>query len=109
MAFNEFGIDKNLAEYAMSNYSQQDFSTAEINNTITSAYRKTDAYNTKFFEDTKKINEVKAILDSGAPKKEVRAKLQDADISDDEINNAIEKETTEKKITFIEKGINQYL
>ena len=26
-----------------------------------------------------------------------------------EINNAIEKETTEKKISFIEKGINQYL
>ena len=26
-----------------------------------------------------------------------------------EINNAIEKETTEKKITFIEKGISQYL
>ncbi len=25
------------------------------------------------------------------------------------INNAIEKETTEKKVTFIEKGINQYL
>ena len=26
-----------------------------------------------------------------------------------EINNAIEKETLEKKLTFIEKGINQYL
>jgi predicted glycosyltransferase involved in capsule biosynthesis len=26
-----------------------------------------------------------------------------------EINNEIEKETTEKKLTFIEKGINQYL
>ncbi|WP_339838569.1 glycosyltransferase family 2 protein [uncultured Flavobacterium sp.] len=26
-----------------------------------------------------------------------------------EVNNAIEKEATEKKITFIEKGINQYL
>jgi hypothetical protein len=95
MAFNEFGIDRSLAEYAMGNYTQQDFSIAEIKSTITSAYRKTDVNNTKFFEDTKKVNEVKAILDSGAPKKEVRAKLQEADISDEEINNVIE--TAEKE------------
>ncbi|HBK82937.1 MAG TPA: glycosyl transferase [Flavobacterium sp.] len=34
---------------------------------------------------------------------------QEQDKKNIEINNAIEKETTEKRITFIEKGINQYL
>jgi len=34
-------------------------SIAEIKSTITSAYRKTDVNNTKFFEDTKKVNEVR--------------------------------------------------
>jgi glycosyltransferase involved in cell wall biosynthesis len=34
---------------------------------------------------------------------------KEQDKSHIEVNNIIEKETTEKKITFIEKGINQYL
>ena len=34
---------------------------------------------------------------------------KEQDKSHIEVNQIIEKETTEKKITFIEKGINQYL
>ena len=76
MAFNDFGIGKNLASFICNQYSSQDFSQKEIETTINSAYSNTQNFNTKFYEDSETINEIKQRLKRGETKKQIKKDLK---------------------------------
>ena len=82
-----------------------DFSEAEIQRTIDSAYSKTENFGTKYYEDEDKVNAIKSKMMRGVSKKEIRLQLEDAGIDGDNIEsviNIIEKENAQQ--TFWEKN-----
>jgi len=98
-AFNDFGINKSLASYIMSQYVSDDFSLTEIQRTIDSAYSRTQNFGTKYYEDEERINSIRAKLRRGVSKKEVRNQLQDSDLDSETIEavlNKIEEDNTKK-------------
>ena len=103
-AFNDFGISRSLAEYVLGRYGSESFTPDEIKNTIDSAYSRTENYNTKYYEDEDRLNQVKAKLRRGVPKKEIRSQLEDLPIEGgviDSVIDAIEEEQASQ--TFWEK------
>ena len=88
-AFNDFGINKNLAEYVMKDFVSSSFTTQEIQTTIDSAYRNVGNFGTKFYEDESRINEVKKKLKSGESKQQVRQYLKSQEVSNEAIEQII--------------------
>jgi len=89
-AFNDYGVNKTLAEYIMSDFSTKDFTHAEISQTINSAYAQTQNFSTKYYEDDAQVLEIKQKLKKGTPKKEIRSQLIESNIEDEAINSIIE-------------------
>lgn len=109
MAFNEFGINKSLAQYVLNRYASDDFPLKEIETTINSAYKHTEKFATKYYEDDERISSIKSKLRRGVPKKEVRILLQEQGVEDNVIEDVISKveEENAKKIfwTKNDKGV----
>jgi hypothetical protein len=104
MAFNDFGINKSLASYVLNQFSSEDFNLREISDTIDSAYRHTSNFGTKYYEDEERINQIKAKLRRGVPKKEIKIQLQDSNLDDKTIDDVISKVDEENaKMTFWSK------
>jgi len=91
MALNEFGVSKNIASFVCSQYESSDFSKVEIQTTIDSAYRNTADFNTKFYEDTETINDIKQRIKRGDSKKDIRRDLQETNLKIDDIEAVIDK------------------
>jgi len=89
-AFNEYGISKSLAEYVMGQFDSQDFPMQEIKTIIESAYRQTQKFGTKFYEDDDRIAQVRRKIRGGASKSDIKSDLIDANISDIAIDDIIE-------------------
>jgi hypothetical protein len=87
--FNKFGIPKDLASYALLEYSHEGFDSGEIRSIIESAYRNKDEFNTRFFEDVEKFDEVRGKLKAGVSKREIIGDLRDSGIDDDTIDSVI--------------------
>ena len=107
-AMNEFGINKSTASIICNNYATKDFSSAEIETTINSAYSKTHLFNTKYYENKEIIDDVKQRLKRGEPKKEVKKDLQRTDIPEHTIDAVIKKAEEGKDEEFWtknEKGV----
>ena len=107
-AMNEFGINKSTASIICNNYATKDFSSAEIETTINSAYSKTHLFNTKYYEDKEIIDDVKQRLKRGEPKKDVKKDLQRTDIPEHTIDAVIKKAEEGKDEEFWtknEKGV----
>jgi len=105
MAMNDFGINKSLAEYILKQYATEDFNLQEIATTINSAYSNTANFGTKYYEDEERINQIKAKLRRGVPKKEVRSQLQDSNLEPDVIESVLSKvEEENAKQTFWSKN-----
>ncbi len=85
-AFNDFGINKSLAGYILSNYQTSDFNEAEINRTIDSAYSNTQNFGSKYYEDEDRVNNLKIKLKRGSSKKEIRSQLEDSQLESDVID-----------------------
>lgn len=109
MALNDFGVNKSLATYILTQYSSSTFPINEINATIESAYRNTQSFGTKYYEDEERINQIRAKLKRGVPKKEIRIQLQDSNLDSDIIESVLNKveEENEKQIfwTKNDKGV----
>ena len=109
MAFNDFGINKSLASYVLNNYASDDFSIAEIQRTIDSAYQNTQNFGTKYYEDEERVNSIKAKLRRGISKKEIRHQLQESHLDGETIDSVLLKveEENAKQIfwTKNDKGI----
>ena len=105
MAFNDYGINKSLAGYVMSQYATQDFSLSEINRTIDSAYSQVSNFGTKYYEDEEKVNQIKVKIRRGVSKKEIRYQLEESRIDSeviDSVINRIEEENSSQ--TFWDKN-----
>ncbi len=107
-AFNDFGINKSLAGYILSNYQTSDFNEAEINRTINSAYSNTQNFGTKYYEDEDRLNNLKIKLKRGTSKKEIRSQLAETDMESEVIDavlTRIDEEAQETQFwTKNEKG-----
>lgn len=70
-AFNYFGINKNVAEQCLYEFEQPDFDRKEIFYVLNSAYKKTENFGTKFFEDKSVKQKIEKQIRNGKNKKEV--------------------------------------
>lgn len=107
MAMNDFGVNKSLAAYILNQYATSDFPISEIERTIDSAYKNTANFGTKYYEDEDRVNQVRAKLKRGVPKKEIRYQLmqEDSSLDSDVIENVLEKvEEENSRITFWTKS-----
>jgi hypothetical protein len=105
MAFNDYGINKSLAGYILNRYATPDFTQAEINRTIDSAYINTTKFGTKYYEDEEKLQSIKDKLRRGISKKEIRDQLSEAGMDGEAIDGVVNKiEREQSKKTFWEKS-----
>jgi len=107
-AMNEFGINRSTASIICNNYATISFPAREIETTISSAYSKTNLFNTKYYENTEIIDNVKQRLKRGEPKSEVKKDLQNTEIPDTTIDAVIKKAEEGKDEEFwskSEKGV----
>ena len=89
-AFNDFGVEKSTAQFILRQYEQEDFNADEINTTIDSAYRQTQNFNTKYYEDTERVNLVKKKVVAGEDISSIRAELVSKDIDAKVIDSLVE-------------------
>ena len=105
---NEFGIIRSTASIICNNYASKDFPSREIETTIASAYSKTHLFDTKYYENTEIIDNVKQRLKRGEPKNQVKKDLQSTDIPEQTIDAVIKKAEEGKDDEFwtkTEKGV----
>tara|TARA_R100001460_G_scaffold12135_2_gene28021 strand:- start:12946 stop:15369 length:2424 start_codon:yes stop_codon:yes gene_type:complete len=96
-AFNDFGINKSLASYVLSNYQTKGFGQREIAQTIESAYAQTQNFGTKYYEDDERINNIKIKLRRGVSKKEIKSQLLDSEIGENVIESVLQRVDDENK------------
>ena len=70
-ALNDFGINKNVAEQTLLQFQTKDFNNKEIMQVLNSAYKKTNTFGTKFFEDKTIKQKIEKQIRTGKNKKEV--------------------------------------
>jgi hypothetical protein len=96
-AFNDFGVNKSLASYVLSNYEADGFGHREIQQTIDSAYAQTQNFGTKYYEDDERINNIKIKLRRGVSKKEIKSQLLDSEIKENVIDSVLQRVDEENK------------
>ena len=107
-AFNDFGIQRSLAEYVLTRYEAEDFSEEEIKATVASAYRHVDKFNTRSYEDQEKVSKIRDMVKAGMSRKEIRTEVETSEISPgvvDSVVSRIEEEQSNMKFwTKDDKG-----
>ena len=103
MAFNDYGINKGLAEYVCNQYSSSTFTKKEIETTINSAYSNTVNFGTKYYEDTETINHITQRLKRGEAKKVIRRQLEELELETEVIDSVLEK-AEEESVKFWSKS-----
>ena len=88
-ALNKFGVEKSLAQYVLSSYATKGFTSNEIQTTINSAYRHVEEHNTRFFEDTNAVEDIKHKIRSGATDKEIRHELKEKGVGEGDVDDVI--------------------
>lgn len=89
-AFNEFGISKSLAEYAIGRMQSSDFPMSEIMITINSAYKNTSVHGSKFYEDEEELYRMRDKLNKGASSSEIKKDLRNMNLNEDAVSDVIE-------------------
>ena len=111
MAFNEYGVAKDMAFYILNQYATDSFSLSEISTTIESAYAQTNKFDTKYYEDEEKLNYIKLKLRGGATKREILEEIDGGTtpidpIAFDSVIKKIESENTYTQFwTKSDKGV----
>lgn len=97
-AFNDYGVSKSMAEGYMMQFVCSDFPSSEVRITVNSAYRNVNAYGSKFFEDERKMHEVKRQLNKGATKNDIVNHIDgvDSEVLSNIIDN-VAKDSTIKR------------
>ena len=109
MAFNDFGVNKALAEHVCLEYKSKDFKTQEIKTTINSAYSNAKNFGSKYYEDTDKINEISQRLRRGEAKKKIRQHLEESMLESEVIDSILDKAEAESEDKFWSKSDKGYL
>jgi hypothetical protein len=94
-AFNDYGVNKSLAEYIIGQFEQADFPMSEIRTTINSAYSHTAKFGTKYYEDTGRVSQLKKKIKDGASPKQIKSEM--TDIPEEVIDAVIEKIDSQTK------------
>jgi len=100
MAFNDYGVTQATASMVLSKYESRDFNANEINTTIKSAYSHTQNFNTKFYEDDDKINDIQQRLRRGETKKAIRQDLQESNLAISVIDSVLEEAEENNSVKF---------
>jgi len=107
-AFNDFGINRSLAEFYLRQYAAEGFNEDEIMNTIVSAYSHTAKFGSRYYEDQDKMQYVRDKMRSGVSKKEIRCTLEPLEekgVDIDGIIRTVEEEQEEQMFwTKSDKG-----
>jgi hypothetical protein len=77
---NAFGVDKSTCESYLLRYDSGG-KEAEIQKLIDSAYKYTNEFNTKFFEDSKRVSEIKHLAIAGESIDKLKDKIKDIDFT----------------------------
>jgi hypothetical protein len=78
---NAFGVDKTTCESYLFRYEQIDFKQSEIQKLIDSAYKQTSEFDTKHFEDSKRVQEIKNLAIAGESVDKLKDKIKDIDFN----------------------------
>ena len=108
MALNDFGIQLNTASLILNQYKSRDFTQKEIEATIKSAYSNIKNFNTKYYEDEEKINDIQQRLRRGESKKIIKQELVDSGIEEETADSAVDKAQEDNSVKFwtkSEKGV----
>jgi hypothetical protein len=97
VTFNEFGISKSLAEYAIGAMQSSDFTMSEIIITINSAYKNTSVHGSKFYEDEEELYRMRDKLNKGASSSEIKKDLRNMNLNEEAVAEVVET---------LEKGSN---
>ena len=101
MALNDFGVNRSLASYVLNQYATADFPLSEIQRTIDSAYVNKQNFGSKAYQDEERMNQIRAKVRRGVPKKEIRFQLQDSNLDSDTIDAVLTRiEEENSKQTF---------
>lgn len=92
---NAFGVDKSTCESYLFRYDVGG-KQKEIQKLIDSAYKYTAEFNTRFFEDTKRVNEIKNLAISGEPVDKLKSKIKDVDF--EKVQKEFEEHKQELKL-----------
>lgn len=88
-SFNDFGIEKSLAEYVLNGFQSQDFNLNEIKRTIDSAYANIANFGTRVYEDSDTLNAIKSNILKGKSKTDIKKYFEDID--EEVLDNVIDK------------------
>lgn len=80
-AFNDYGINKSLAEYIIGQFETSDFPLSEIKTTINSAYSHTHKFGTKYYEDDGRMSQLRQKVKSGTTATQIKKEMSDIDES----------------------------
>ena len=100
-AFNEYGVSKFEAlSFILSVFptDAKDFTEREVKQAVQSAYSDVAAFNTKYFEDSDEIKNIKTKLSKGVSREEIKKDLQ----------KRIPEETAEVVLDEIKEGISVF-
>ncbi len=106
-SFNDFGIEKSLAEYVLNGFQSQDFTINEIKKTIDSAYANLSNFGTRVYEDSEKINQIKSNILKGKSKTDIKKYFDEVDEKVlDSVIDRVEEESFDNKFwTKSKKGV----
>ena len=90
-AFNDFGINKSLANYILGSYADNDFNLPEIQRTVDSAYQNTTSFGTRYYEDEERVNNIRVKLRRGGKRAEVRSELLNEDLDLTTVDAVLER------------------
>ena len=99
-AFNDFGVNKSLAEYVINQYQTKDFPLSEIKRTIESAYANTQNFATKYYEDEDKMNNIRSKISRGIDKKEIEKELSHYEMDKRDISYVVDRLSEEQANAF---------
>jgi len=88
IAFNDFGVPKNVCESVCTQYICKDFTAREIQTIIKSAYMRSASFGTKFFEDNHTKEKIEKLVRSGKDTKNIKKEFPE--LNQTELENAVE-------------------
>tara|TARA_R110002020_G_C16297059_1_gene772871 strand:- start:1 stop:2427 length:2427 start_codon:yes stop_codon:yes gene_type:complete len=104
MALNEYGIAQTMTRVILNQYATSDFTQREIEKIIKSAYAHKDKFNSKYYEDEEKVNDIQQRLRRGESKKVIRQQLEGSMLDTELIDSVIEKAEEDNSVKFWTKS-----
>jgi hypothetical protein len=107
MAFNDYGINKTIAQFVLHQYESSDFSKREIDRTIESAYKNTANFGSKYYEDDSAVNRVRDMKRKGYTRREIRKEFSKDNVDPNAVDAVIDRiDDDNKNKSFWKAGKN---